>query len=332
MNANSVSPFGRSTTFRVIASDGVALVGDRGGNPSAPTIVLMHGGGQTRHSWETTMQGFVALGYQVVNYDARGHGESDWSSDAQYTFPRRVKDLANVLEKVDGPYALIGASMGGITALQALNEGMRPAAVVLVDIVLRPERSGVERIHAFMAGNAVGFANLDEAIAAVMAYNPNRPNPGDPNGLMRNLRLRPDGRLYWHWDPRMLPQDMDEDMAAIARIIDGLMPANSVPTLLVRGGNSDLLTDANVAEFRRYLPHAEIHDVAGAGHMVAGDNNHTFMSGVGDFLARHLAVSAHNTRPAAAARSSCHDRASQLGQPDPYTWSTRHDCKCIRSL
>lgn len=301
MEAN---PAGLTTSFRLVASDGVALVGERSGDPSAPTIVLMHGGGQTRHSWEATVRLLVDCGYHVINYDARGHGESDWSSDAHYTFPRRVQDLAAMLGSVRGPYALVGASMGGITALQALSEGMRPVAVVLVDIVLRPERRGVERIRAFMGGNAAGFANLEEAIAAVTAYNPNRPNPGDPSGLMRNLRLRPDGRLYWHWDPRILPEDMDEDIANTTRIIDGLVPANEVPTLLIRGGKSDLLSDANVAEFRRHLPHAEIHDVAGAGHMVAGDSNEAFMSGVGDFLARHLAVSAGRERPAAAARSS----------------------------
>jgi pimeloyl-ACP methyl ester carboxylesterase len=286
----------RTTTDRdrrYTAGDGITLVGDIAGDAAAPTVVLLHGGGQTRYSWDATMTSLAAAGYHALRYDARGHGESDWSPDGVYTFDQRAHDLEQVLADVRGPFALVGASMGGITALQALGDGLRPAAIVLVDIVLRPERSGVERVRAFMHGSRDGFASLDEAAAAVTAYNPHRPPPADPAGLMRNLRLHADGRLRWHWDPRIVPDDLDEDIRMLEAIVARVVPANGVPVLLVRGRRSDILSDESVADFRTHFPHAEVQDVADAGHMVAGDSNDVFMQGVIGFLARHLPAAGH---------------------------------------
>jgi pimeloyl-ACP methyl ester carboxylesterase len=272
-------------TRRFVASDGVALVADVAGNPEGPTIVLMHGGGQTRHSWSGTIRMLADAGYHVISYDARGHGESGWSVDGVYSYAIRSADLKAVLAGVDGPFVLIGASMGGVTAMQAVGEGMRPSAVVLVDIVLRPELAGVQRIRNFMLGNPDGFANVEAVVEAVAAYNPNRPRPRNPNGLMRNLREGADGRLRWHWDPRILPADTSEDMGRIERVVQLFKSKNDVPVLLVRGLESDVLSDANVSDFRRLFPRAELLDVAGAGHMVAGDSNDVFTQGIVEYLA-----------------------------------------------
>jgi pimeloyl-ACP methyl ester carboxylesterase len=282
-------------TKHYVAGDGVVLVADVGGPESAPTVVLMHGGGQTRFSWTSTMRSLVHSGYRVVNFDARGHGDSGWSSDGAYSFEARAADLRTVVETFHGPFSLVGASMGGVTSLQALGEGLRPAAAVLVDIVLRPERKGVERIRAFMTANPEGFANLDEAIGAVAAYNPRRANPGDPSGLMRNLRKGAEGRLRWHWDPRIVTDDLDSDLEIMADIVERLDPDTDVPVLLVRGRNSDVVSDSNVEDFRRYLPRAEIYEVPGAGHMVAGDNNEVFARRVSDYLKLHMPLQARRT-------------------------------------
>jgi pimeloyl-ACP methyl ester carboxylesterase len=277
------------TSARFVAADGAVIVADVGGEPPGPTVILMHGGGQTRHTWARTMWGLIDSGHRVINYDARGHGDSDWSPEGDYSLPTLAGDLRTVLQSVDGSFALIGASMGGITALEAVADGLHPAAVVLVDIVLRPERSGVERIRSFMTANPRGFANLDEAIAAVAAYNPHRPRRGDPRGLMRNLRVGADGRLRWHWDPRLIPDDVTKNLAAMERIIERLGTVSEVPMLLIRGQHSDVLSDANVADFRLHVPHAEVQDVDGAGHMVVGDSNDKFMRGVVGYLKRHFA-------------------------------------------
>jgi len=268
--------------------DGVRLAADVGGDPAAATVVLMHGGGQTRHSWSGAMTALIAAGYHVINYDARGHGESDWSPTGNYDLHLRAHDLAAITAGLRTPIAWVGASLGGATALHAIGERIVPtaSAIVLVDIVPRPDPVGTGKITAFMLANPQGFANVEEAADAVARYNPHRPRPRDPSGLARNLRLREDGRLHWHWDPRMLEGDNLPDQRMLGDRMSGFARAITVPTLLVRGMSSDVVSDAGVAAFRADLPSLEIFDVVGAGHMVAGDRNDAFNAGVLDFLAR----------------------------------------------
>lgn len=281
------------TTERVRSHDGLELVADFGGPNDAPVVVLMHGGGQTRHSWSGAMRALVERGYHVINYDARGHGESDWSQDKNYDLDDRVADIAAVMGQIEAPaYALVGASMGGGTAIHAVATGMRPSAMVLVDIVPQVEQAGVQRIREFMLGNPQGFANLDEAADAVARYYPERPRPRDPSGLMKNLRLREDGRLHWHWDPYILdPENPVRFHATMQQSANKLGMLPEVPVLVVRGLMSDVVSDEGIAAFRKQVPHMEVADVAEAGHMVAGDRNDAFNAAVLNFLERHMPAS-----------------------------------------
>lgn len=267
--------------------DGLRLVGDIGGHVDAPTVVLLHGGGQTRHSWSRAMMRLISEGYRVVNFDARGHGDSSWSVSGDYSLAARGTDLQTVVGDAR-PVALVGASMGGMTSFYAVGNALVPhaTALILVDIVLRPAAKGVEKIQSFMRAHGNGFADLEEAAAAIMAYNPDRAVPRDPSGLMKNLRRREDGRLYWHWDPRMMearpsaePPAWSEDLLAAAKNVH-------IPTLLVRGGRSDIVDDAGVSELVELVPQTQVHCVADAGHMVAGDRNDAFNDAVVEFLRR----------------------------------------------
>ena len=275
------------------ASDGLVLVGDVGGPEDAPLVVLMHGGGQTRHSWAGAMRSLVGAGYRVVNLDARGHGDSEWSPTRAYTIHDRIKDIHAVVDGCGTPFALVGASMGGLTSIHAVGEGLSPAAVVLVDIVPDMEPKGVERIVGFMNAHHGGFASLEEAADAVAAYYPERPRPKDPSGLMKNLRQREDGRLYWHWDPVMFGvEDPSAFHEPLQRSTLRLGERPEVPVLVVRGKLSDIVSDASIASFQAKVPHAETVDVSGAGHMVAGDKNDAFNAAVIGFLARHMPLDA----------------------------------------
>lgn len=273
------------------ASDGLELAGDVGGPEGAPLVLLMHGGGQTRHSWAGAMRALIAAGYRVVNLDARGHGESEWSAAHAYTINDRIKDIHAVVDGCGTPFALVGASMGGLTSIHAVGQGLAPAGLVLVDIVPDMEPKGVERIVGFMNAHHGGFASLDEAADAVAAYYPERPRPKDPSGLMKNLRLRDDGRLYWHWDPVMFQvEDPSQFREPLARSTEKLGQRFEVPVLVVRGKLSDIVSDASVASFRAKVPHAECVDVSEAGHMVAGDKNDAFNAAVIGFLTAHMPV------------------------------------------
>ncbi len=280
-------------TRRYVGSQGLQLAADVGGDPSRPAVVLMHGGGQTRHSWGTAMRELVAQGFHVVNLDARGHSDSDWSPASDYELATLAADLKAVISTLRSPPALVGASMGGATALYAVGNTPEPIAraLVMVDIVPRVEQAGGDKIGAFMRANPEGFATLEDAADAVAIYYPHRPRPKDPGGLMKNLRLRNDGRLHWHWDPQLFARPRQDKPPEPPRFTEQLLdacPGVHIPTLLVRGLNSDIVGDAGVAEFKRALPQLEVFDVAGAGHMVAGDRNDAFNHGVVGFLRRHL--------------------------------------------
>jgi len=289
-----------TVTLRLPVAPELALAADEFGNPDGRPVVLLHGGGQTRHAWHQTAEQLAAAGNQVLNVDLRGHGESDWAPDGDYAFERFAGDVATVAATRRRPPALVGASLGGIASLLAIGESTAidgdpiASALVLVDVAPRTSPTGVDRIRAFMRQGLDGFASLDEAADAVASYNPNRPRPRDVSGLKKNLRLRDDGRWYWHWDPRfMAPEEPDADSALDGiphrrRVPEARMEAAAravtVPTLLVRGGASDLLTEEGAAHLRTLIPHAEQVDVAGAGHMVAGDANDRFNQAVVDFL------------------------------------------------
>lgn len=276
-------------TIRHTVDDGIELVVDIAGDPKAPCVVLMHGGGQTRLSWQGAMQALVWAGYRVMNFDARGHGDSDWAGPGGYGLVRHARDLKHLLlDQVPEQTALVGASLGGATALRAMADGMRPAAVVLVDIVPRPDPTGVQRIRDFMQAQPTGFSSLDEVADAIASYNPHRSRPTDLNGLRRNLRLRADGRWYWHWDPAFLGREIPQELADLHQTVDGARAAGNVPVLLIRGMRSDVVSQDGIDDLRDALPQLELVNVPGAGHMVAGDRNDAFNLGMLTFLTKHF--------------------------------------------
>lgn len=257
------------------------------GSPPRPEIVLLHGGGQTRHSWKRTALRLSGEGWNVTALDARGHGDSEWHPAGDYSLDGFVDDLLAYNQTLQRPPVLVGASLGGITALVAAGEHPGSAeAIVLVDIVVNAEPQGVERIRAFMTAHQDGFASLQEASDAVAAYNPHRPRPRSLDGLRKNVRQREDGRFYWHWDPAFMVSSPDEPrrLALPERLRDAARNVN-VPTLLVRGLASEVVSDAGLQDMRELIPQAQVAEVGAAGHMIAGDDNDVFTGQLEEFLA-----------------------------------------------
>jgi non-heme chloroperoxidase len=275
-----------ATSLRLTGRDGIALAADAYGDPAHPPVLLLHGGGQTRFAWGATAAQLAADGWYAVSMDLRGHGESGWDDAGDYSVAAFVEDVRAVAGRLGAKPVLVGASLGGIASLLAEGEGNGGvcSALVLVDIAPKIEGSGALRIIQFMQGNADGFASLEEAADAVAAYLPHRERPSDLSGLAKNRRAQPDGRLRWHWDPRFLlpghgpqPGQEPERLRAAARRL-------RVPTLLVRGKLSDLLSEEGALDFLSLVPHARFADVSDAGHMVAGDRNDRFSAAVIEFL------------------------------------------------
>jgi len=266
--------------------EGIKIAGDSWGNPDNQLVILQHGGGQTRHAWKGAGETLGAAGYHAVALDARGHGDSDWAGEGNYSADKMVEDLRCIIQAVgsENP-VLVGASMGAGTSLVAIGEkSMNARALVMVDMAPRIEPEGQAKIQAFMNQKPDGFDSLEEVAEAIANYQPHRKRPRNLDGLAKNVRLASNGKYVWHWDParrssRPGAPDYRERLQSAA---DNLR----LPVLLVRGGLSDVLSESGAQSFLNQCPHAEYVNVSNAAHMVAGDRNDIFADSVIEFLLR----------------------------------------------
>jgi non-heme chloroperoxidase len=277
--------------------NGISIAADSYGRPGNQPVLFLHGGGQTRHAWGGTAEALADRGFHAICMDHRGHGDSSWAGKGEYQLDDFVEDLLAVVEQLEHKPILVGASLGGITALLAETSGDRSIAkgLILVDVTPRLESEGVERILGFMKGGARGFASLEEAADTIASYLPHRRRPQNLSGLAKNLRLMEDGRYHWHWDPEMLSTWEQEkyseaDERALKERLSHIRHLD-IPTLLIRGRLSDLVSIETASEFLEMVPHAEYVDLADAHHMVAGDQNDAFTDTVVEFLLRRFAPS-----------------------------------------
>ena len=277
---------------------GIRLAGDSWGDRNGPLVLLLHGGGQTRHAWKGAGEILGAVGYYAVAFDARGHGDSDWAPDGLYGQDVMVQDLKCVVAALGNRRpVLVGASMGGGTSLVAVGEDHVDAtALVMVDIAPRIEMKGADKIQAFMSQKPEGFSSLEEVAEAIGNYQPHRKRPKNLDGLAKNVRLAADGKYRWHWDPRFRP--VKHDLEKRQQRLEACATRLVLPTLLVRGGLSDVLSEEGAQSFLKLCPHSEYVYVTEAGHMVAGDRNDIFANAVIEFLTRVVPVGGEPVQPA----------------------------------
>jgi pimeloyl-ACP methyl ester carboxylesterase len=276
-------------TVRFRGIDELALAADEWNRDAdiaadKPTILMLHGGGQNRHSWKNTGQILADAGFHVVALDSRGHGDSDRSPTANYSLETLTGDTLQVIYQIGRPVALIGASMGGLTSLPVAHEA-GPELVtklVLVDVVPRFEKSGSARIRDFMFSGIDGFTSLEEAADAVAAYLPHRARPRSVEGLKKNLRLR-DGKWFWHWDPAFLTAPGDDPFER-AEMLEHAAINLEIPILLIRGKLSDVVSTEGVQDFLQKVPGAQFVELSDAGHTAAGDDNDAFTDAVVQFV------------------------------------------------
>ena len=270
------------------------VLGDNG-----PPVLLLHGGGQTRHAWRSTAEKLAGAGYTAYALDQRGHGTSEWVPNGAYKFTDFSADIklvtAELARRLGVKPIVVGASLGGIAALLA--EGGRKrangthifSALVLVDITPRVDVTGVNKILGFMRAHAKeGFASIADAAQVVAEYLPQRPRPKSNEGLKKNLRRSADGRWRWHWDPRFLdgPRAARANRRQLEAALQEATRRIEIPMLLVRGASSELVKESHVQEFLRLVPHAEYVNVGDARHMVVGDRNDRFSAAVLSFIGR----------------------------------------------
>lgn len=256
------------------------------GRASAPPVVCLHGGGQTAYMWEE-LGAALAGRYHVLAPDLPGHGDSD-PIDAidrnvfAATLPGLLAEFG--IERA----ALVGASLGGWVSLAlAVSRPELVAGIALVDIGHRLEDEGVDRIIDFMRRHE-SFADLEEAAAAVREFQPQRKDVKVEN-LRRNLRQRPDGRWEWkHMFGKRLREDGTQPelggWRALAAGLEDEVTTLTCPVLILRGRESDVLSDEGAEELAALITNAQLARISGAGHLAAGDNPTTVVSLVSQFF------------------------------------------------
>lgn len=281
----------RARTFRL--SEEISLVADCWGSSENPPVVLAHGGGQTRHAWGETAKRLAENGWYAITIDQRGHGESSWSPNGDYMIMDYGRDLQLLSDLLFAKYqqrpVLIGASLGGLAGImaQGTSDQQYLNALILVDVTPSIEKKGVDKVLGFMGQNVEeGFASLEEAADIIAAYLPHRKRPKSLEGLSKNLRLDPDGRYRWHWDPKFMNQRKLPESAQTENPMTIAAEKLTIPVLLVRGKLSELVSEESVKQFKGLVPHSDFVDVSGAGHMVAGDKNDIFTDAILQFMNR----------------------------------------------
>jgi pimeloyl-ACP methyl ester carboxylesterase len=271
-----------------VGADDNQIAGEDVGPSDGRLVLFLHGGGQTRHTWRGAQEALALLGFRSISLDARGHGDSDWTTQAGYSLESAAADLRQVVKSVGGPVSIVGASWGGLASLLALtlNSDLDCEALILVDVVPRPNKDGVANILTFMDSHQAGFASPEDAADAVAGYVPGRRRPASADGLRKNLRQADNGRFYWHWDPAFL--EFTGDLGKFAPALEASLQRSDVPILLVRGLRSDVVTDEEVLAFQQLAPHVPVADICDAGHMLVGDQNDAFIGAIVDFLDRRL--------------------------------------------
>jgi pimeloyl-ACP methyl ester carboxylesterase len=271
-------------SFAWTGAGGLPLAASAAGPLGAETSVLFaHGFGQTRQAWTRTMLALGRAGLGSAAWDLRGHGQSGRNPDGEaYAVEQFIDDALAVRATLAEPPVLVGASMGGLVGLAAQARGAEFAGLILVDVTPTWAMAGMQRILDFMGAHPEGFDDHAHAARAIAAYLPHRRERKTPADLAHLLLRGDDGRLRWHWDPRLLNDlaDAGKHQAALSEAARGI----DIPVLLVSGGRSDLVTPETIAHFQTLVPHAQHVHLPEATHMVAGDDNDAFTRAVFDFI------------------------------------------------
>jgi pimeloyl-ACP methyl ester carboxylesterase len=233
-----------------------------------PELVLLHGGGQNAHTWDTVA---LALDRPLVAIDLPGHGHSDWREDHDYSPVTSAPAVATAITKL-APDAqlLIGMSLGGVTAIRVAAEDpelVRRLAVV--DVTPGVDETKAEPIIAFLSGPE-RFESFDEVLERTVQFNPTRTVSSLRRGVLHNAKEEPDGSWTWRYDPVRAWKDIERPAVSFVDLWDDVARVKS-PMLLIRGGTSGVVSDDDVKELQRRKADAEVVTVDGAGHSIQGD-------------------------------------------------------------
>ena len=253
---------------------------------SPPELVLIHGGGQNAHTWDTVA---LALDRPLVAVDLPGHGHSDWPQESTWLDATAMADdIAMVIGQfAPEARAVIGMSLGGATAIAlAVRNPHLVRRLVLVDITPGVNGDKASDITAFLSGPET-FATFDEILERTMLFNPTRSEASLRRGVLHNSVQAPDGS--WAWRHQVGRPTVDTGLHVERADFHALwnsLQAVHVPVMLVRGSLSPVVDDDDVAEFHRRRPDDTVIVVEGAGHSIQGDKPLELAAIIEEFVGR----------------------------------------------
>jgi pimeloyl-ACP methyl ester carboxylesterase len=256
------------------------------GNKHLPPIVLLHGGALTAHTWDLCC---LALRdeYHCLALDQRGHGDSDWAPDLDYSIAAQLQDTKGFVDELGlDRFILVGMSLGAINSLAfAAAHPERLQALVIIDAGPEMRRPGSSRIRDFV-NSVQETVTIEAIIEKALEFNPRRDPKILRRSLMHNLRQQPDGTWKWKYDTRRF-QSMGQEShrAARAALADDLSRI-TCPTLVVRGGDSDVFHEEDGIRLASRLPDGKFVTVPRAGHTVQGDNPKDLVAELRRFLTK----------------------------------------------
>ena len=254
------------------------------GSPANPPLVLLHGVGQTCHTWDL-FAAAMSPHFHVMAFDQRGHGDTDWAADKDYSRRSMVKDVGAFTTALGlDRFFLTGMSMGGANSLSfTANNPDRVEALVVVDVGPRVENKGVQNIRNFMK-DFREFDTLDEAAAVIHKFNPRRPlEIIRKYTVVYNLKQLPSGKWTWKYDTYFSEGHRRGDIKQMQQELSQEVKKITCPTLLVKGAESDVLSLDGARLLQTAIPGSEFALVSGAGHSVMGDNPPGFEAAVREF-------------------------------------------------
>jgi pimeloyl-ACP methyl ester carboxylesterase len=268
-----------------------------------PEIVLVHGGAQNAHTWDTVA---LALGRPLVAIDLPGHGHSGWRQDGAYTPMNLADDVAvAIAELAPNARVVVGMSLGGLTSMElAVRHPHVVRSVVMVDVTPGVNSEKTKAITDFVDGPQA-FASFDELLDRTKQFNPTRSESSLRRGILHNAAPAGDGSWEWRYDrgSRARAQQAAEVPAASTESSEPTLTAETIaavmnplwddfaaigcPMMLVRGSLSPVVDDEDVAEARRRQPTIDVQVVDGAGHSVQGDRPVEMAALLETWLAAH---------------------------------------------
>jgi esterase len=254
------------------------------GNEALRPILFLHGGALTAHTWDLCC---LALReeFHCIALDQRGHGDSDWAPDADYSIAAQREDVRGFVDQMGlDRFVLVGMSMGAINALAfAVSYVEKLSALVLIDAGPEVRRRGSSRIRDFVNGSAKP-ESLDAIIERALAFNPRRDPKVLRRSLMHNLRQQSDGTWVWKYDRRRFQQMGEAHAAERQGLAEGLAKV-TCPALVVRGAESDVFHEEDGERLAQRLPDGRFITIPRAGHTVQGDNPKDLAAALREFLA-----------------------------------------------